>query len=67
MHQVFIAIQVVHHEKSTLEAREVMKLPYRDLTSSSDEFSSYVLSIKLISTGPTTYPMTNDTLDLYSE
>ena len=50
MHQVFIGIQELHHEKSTLEAREVTKLHYRDLTSSNDEFSSYAQSIKLMFT-----------------
>ena len=51
---------MLHHETSTLEAHEVTKLHYRDLTSSSDEFSSYAKSIKLIFT-------TSPTLDLYSE
>ena len=37
---IFIGIQEVHHKKSTLEAHEVMKLHYHDLTSSNDEFSS---------------------------
>ena len=37
MHQVFIGIQARHHEKSTLEARKVTKLHYRDSTSSKDE------------------------------
>ena len=67
MHLGFIGIQVLNHEKSTLEAREVMKLHYRDSTSSNDEFSSYRKSITLISTRSTTHPVTNETLDLYSE
>ena len=66
-HQVFIGIQGLHHEKSTLEAREVTKLHYRDSTSSNDEFSSYSQSIKLISTTSTTHLMNNETQDLYSE
>ena len=44
-----------------------MKLHYRDLTSSNDEFSSYALSIKLIFTRATTHPVNNETQDLYSE
>ena len=44
-----------------------MKLHYRDLTSSNDEFSSYAQSIKLIFTSSTTLPVTNETLDLYSD
>ena len=67
MHQVFIILQALHHEKSTLEACEVTKLHYRDLTSSNDEFSSYTQSIKLISTRSTTISVNNETLDLYSE
>ena len=63
----FIAIQAVHHEKPNLEAHEVSKLHYCDLTSSNDEFSSYAQSIKLISPTSTTHPVSNDTLDLYSE
>ena len=63
----FIGIQAVHHEKSILEAREATKLHYCDSTSSSDEFSSYAHSIKFISTSPTTRPVNNETLDLYSE
>ena len=50
-----------------MEAREVTKLLRRDSTSSNDEFSSYAQSIKLISTRATTYPVTNEALDLYSE
>ena len=67
MHQVFIGIQAVHHEKSTLEARKVTKLHYHDSTSSNDEFSSYVQSIKLISTRATTHSVYNETLHLYFE
>ena len=66
-HQVFIGIPGPHHEKSTLEAREVTKLHYCDLTSSNDECSSYAQSIKLISTTSTTHPVHNETVDLYSE
>ena len=67
MHQGCIGIQVLHHEKATLEAREVTKLHYHDLTSSNDEFSSYAQSIKLISTRVTTQPVNNETIDLYPE
>ena len=67
MHQVFIRVQVVHHEKSTLEPRKVTKLHYHDLTVSNDDFSSYAQSIKLISTTSTTQLVNNETLDLYSE
>ena len=65
-HQGFIDIQVVHHEKTTLEAREVTKPHDRDLTSSNDEFSSYAQSIKLISTRATTH-WNNELLDLCPE
>ena len=64
MHQVVIAIQAVHHEKPTLEAREVTKLHYRDSTSSNGEFSIYAQSIMLISTRSTTHPLNHETLDL---
>ena len=57
--QGFIGIQAINHEKATLEAREVMKLHYRDLTSFNDEFSRYAQSIKLISTRPVTHVVTN--------
>ena len=67
MHQFFIGIQVLNHEKPTLEAREVTKLHYRDLTSSNDEFSSYTQSIKLRFTTSTTHPVNNETLDLFPE
>ena len=67
MNQVFIDIQAIHHEKSTLEARKVMKLHWRDSTSSNDEFSSYALSIKFNPTRSTPHPVNNETLDLYFE
>ena len=67
MHQGFIAIQAVHHEKPTLEARKVTKPHRRDLTSSNDEFSSYAQSIKLIFPTSTTPTVNNGTLDLYIE
>ena len=54
-------------EKPTLEACKVTKLHYRNPTSSNDEFSSYVQSIKLISTRATTPQVHNETLDLYPE
>ena len=41
--------------------------PYRDSTSSNNEFSNYAQSIKLISTRATTHPVTNETVDLYSD
>ena len=44
-----------------------MKLHYCDSTPSNDEFSSYAISIKLISTRPTTHSMNNETPDLYPE
>ena len=50
-----------------MEARKVTKLHYRDPTSSNDEFSSYVQSIKRISTSATTHPVNNKTQDLHSE
>ena len=62
-----MGIQVVHHEKAILEAREVTKLHYYDSTSSNDEVSSYAQSIKLISTRSTTHPMNNETIDLFPE
>ena len=58
---------MVHHEKSTLEAREVTNFHYRDPTSSNDEFSSYAHSIKLIFTPSTPHLVENETLDLYFE
>ena len=66
-HQGFIGIQALHHEKATLEARDVTKLRYRDSTSSNDEFSCYAKSIKLIFTTSMTLPMNNVTLDLNPE
>ena len=56
-----MAIQAVHHEKSTLEAHEVMKLHYRDSTFSNNEFSSYAQSIKL------NHPVDYEMPDLHSE
>ena len=53
--------------KSTLEARKVTKLHYRDSTSSNNEFSNYVQLSKLIFTRSTTQPVNNKTLALYSE
>ena len=67
MYLVLIAIQTIHHEKPTLEVREVMKLLRRDTTSSNDDFTSYRRSIKLLPTTSTTYPVKNKTPDLYSE
>ena len=44
-----------------------MKLHYRDLTCSNDEFSSYSQSIKLIFTRATTPLRNNESLDLHTE
>ena len=66
-YQVFIDIQAIYHEKSTLEARKVMKLHRHDSTSSNDDFTSYAQSIKLISTTSTTHPGNNETPVLYPE
>ena len=66
-YQVLIAIQAIHHEKPTLEAREVAKLLWRDTTSSNDDFTSYGRSIKLIPTTSTTHSVKNETSDSYSE
>ena len=66
-HPVFNDIQVLHHEKPTLEAREVTKLLRRDTTPSNDEFSSYVRSIKLIITRNPYHLVEKETLDLYCE
>ena len=66
-YHVIIDIQAIHHEKPTLEAREVTKLHRRDSTSSNDDFTSYTQSIKLISTPSTTHPANNETPDLYLE
>ena len=63
MYQVLIDIQAIHHENTTLEARKVMKLLWRDTTSSNDDFTS----IKLISTTSMTHPVKNETPDLYPE
>ena len=65
-HQGFIGIQVLNYEKSTLEARKVTKLHYRDSTSSNDKVC-YAKSIDLIFTTATTHPLYNKTLDLYFE
>ena len=67
MYEVLIAIQAKHHEKGTLEAREVTKLLRRDTTSSNDDFTSYGRSIQLISTTSTTHQVETQPLDLYSE
>ena len=58
---------MLQHEKATLEAREVTKLHYRDSTSSNNEFSSYAQSIKLISATAAMHPVSNETLDLYTD
>ena len=58
---------MIHHEKPTLELREVMKLLRRDTTSSNDDFTSYRRSIKLIPTTSTTHPVKNETPDSYPE
>ena len=50
-----------------MEAREVTKLPRRDMTSSNDDFTSYGRSIKLIPTTSTTHLVKNETPDLYLE
>ena len=57
----------MHHEKPTLEAREVTKLLRHDTTSSNDDFTSYGQSIKLIPTTSTTHQVKNETLDSYPE
>ena len=67
MYQVLIDIEAIHHEKPTLEAREVTKLLRRDLTSSNDDLPSYAQSIKLISTTSTTHVVNNEPPDLYPE
>ena len=64
---VFIRIQAIYHDEYTLEAHEVMKLHYRDSTSSNDEFSSYSQSTKLIFTRSTRLLINNKPLDLYTE
>ena len=60
-------MKTIHHEKPTLEVREVTKLPQRDTTSSNDDFTSYRRSIKLIPTTSTTHPVKNETPDPYPE
>ena len=50
-----------------MEVREVTKLLWHDMTSSSDDFTSYRLSIKLIPTTSATYRVTNETPDSYPE
>ena len=67
MYKVHIDLQAIHHEKPTLEAREVRKLLRRDTTSSNDDFTSYGRSIKLIPTTETTHLVNNETPDLYLE
>ena len=47
--------------------REVTKLLQRDTTSSSDDFTSYRRSIKLIPTTSTTHSVKNETPDSYPE
>ena len=66
-YQVLIAIQAIHHEKPTLEAREVTKLLWRDMTPSNDDFTSYGQSIKLIPTTSPTHPVNNETPESYPE
>ena len=63
----FIGIQELYHENSTLKAREVTKLHYRESTSSNDQFSSYAQSINLIFTNSTTHTVNHKTLNLYPE
>ena len=48
-----------------MEAHEVTKLLWHDMTSSNDDFTSYGRSINLISTTSTTQLMKNETPDLY--
>ena len=67
MYQFLIAIQMIHHEKPTLEVRKVTKLLRRDTTSSNDDFTSYRLSIKLIPTTSTIYLVKDKTPDSYPE
>ena len=62
-YQVLIDIQAIHHEKLTLESREVTKLLWCDTTSSNDDWPSYAQSIKLISTTSTTHLVNNETPD----
>ena len=58
---------MIHHEKPTLEVREVTKLLRLDTTSSNDDFTSYRRSIKLIPSTSTTYSVKNKTPDSYPE
>ena len=67
MYPVPIDIQAIHHEKPTLEEREVMKLLLHNTPSYNDDLPSYAQSIKLISTTSTRHPVNNETPDLYSE
>ena len=60
-------IAKLHHEKPTLEAREVTKLLRRDTTRSNDDYPSYLRSIKLIFSSYTTHPVKNEPLELYRE
>ena len=64
---VLIDIQVIHHEKLTLEACKVTKLLRHDTTSSNDDFPSYAQSIRLIFTSSPIYPEDNKTRDFYCE
>ena len=64
---MFIDIQAIHHEKPTLEAREVTKLHWCDSTSSNDNSTSYAPSIKLISSTSAAHLVNNETPDLYPE
>ena len=66
-YQVLIDVQEIHHEKPTLEVREVTKLLRRDATSSHDDFTSYRRSITLIPTPSTPHPVKNETPDSYPE
>ena len=65
--KICIGIQAVHHEKATLEARQVTKLLYRDSTSSNDKFSSYAQSNKLIFIRSPTPLVPNETTDFFAE
>ena len=67
MYQVLIAIETIHHGKPTLEVHEVTELLRRDTTSSNKDFTGYRRSIKLIPTTSTTYPVKNETPNLYPE
>ena len=53
MYQGFIDIQVINHEKPTLEVRQVTKLHQRDSASSNNDFTSYAQSMKQ---SPDLYP-----------